>query len=654
MRRRARQLTRTAILGGLAAAVLAGGAPATASAQLELKRCRQVHPDARCGTVDVPLERGDPASRQLRLRFAVLRHTNRKEKPRTPVFVVLGGPGFAPSSEPDNPLFFFEGARRRHDLVLVDYRGEGRSEAINCRPLQRIETSDAAALQRAVGACGVQLGDAADDYSAADIADDVEAVRATLGYPLINFYGQSYGTIHGQAYALRHGSHLRSLILDGAFSPLSFDLAEQAGAGIAAAGARTVAIVCGRSPTCRRDNPHPARALARLAERLRSRPFSGVGRDAEGRRKRVRMNEAMLARIATQDDFAYTGQTELPAAFRALRHGDRKPLLRLAAFTGPDYSFEDDPKVESAGLNAASCVDFPTPWDVTAPLDVRRAQSASAFSSLPDSTFRPFSVSGWVRFWSPAEFCIEWPAPTDLQPVFVPGVRFPDVPTLVVAAELDLSTTVADGRFVADLFPRSRFVLLRNGGHTPGFYSQCSPPLYVRFINTLKTGDTSCVERGDADRPALGRFPRRARGAHPAKRRSGGADRSRRIDRRVAAVAWLTVQDALRLNGLVPSQKVRGVGLRGGRFLGVFHPESAVVTIDFDGTRFARDVAVDGRARLDFSHGSAVRARVRVNGPAGADGRLRLRGNWFSPDASVIRIRGRLGGRRVAAVVPAL
>jgi hypothetical protein len=47
MRRRARQLTRTAILGGIAAAVLAGAAPATASAQLELKRCRQVHPDAR-------------------------------------------------------------------------------------------------------------------------------------------------------------------------------------------------------------------------------------------------------------------------------------------------------------------------------------------------------------------------------------------------------------------------------------------------------------------------------------------------------------------------------------------------------------------------------------------------------------------------------
>jgi pimeloyl-ACP methyl ester carboxylesterase len=211
------------------------------------------------------------------------------------------------------------------------------------------------------------------------VADAVEAVRAALGYPLINFYGQSYGTLHAQAYALRHGSHLRSLILDGAFSPL--DAAEQAGAGRAAAGARSVALVCRRSPSCARDNRHPARALARLAERLRSRPFRGVGRDAEGRRKRLRMDEAMLARIAVQEDFA-TSAGELLAAFRALRHGDRRPLLRLAAFTGPDYSFEDDYKVESAGLSAAAdCVDFPTLWDVTAPLDVRRAQSAASLSA---------------------------------------------------------------------------------------------------------------------------------------------------------------------------------------------------------------------------------------------------------------------------------
>jgi pimeloyl-ACP methyl ester carboxylesterase len=640
-------VTRSVVGLALTTVVLAGGTIGPAHAT-ELERCRNVHPQARCGTVSVPLERGEPASRQIRLSFAVFRHTNRDRRPRTPVFVILGGPGFAPSSEPENPLFFFEGLRARHDLVLVDYRGEGRSEAIDCRQLQRIETSDAAALQRALGACGAQLGDAADDYGAADVADDVDAVRAALGYERINFYGQSYGTIHGQAYALRHATHLRSLILDGAFSPLAFEVPEQAGSAVALAAARSVALVCRRSASCSREHRRPERSLARLAELLRSRPFTGTGRDSLGDRRRVRVDERMLARIATADDFV--SPSELLGAFTALRHGDRTPLLRLAAMTGPDWDFDEDHRVESAGMNAATCVDFPTAWDVGASVEERRAQAASAFSSLPQSTFGPFSVPGWLRFWAPA-FCVEWPAPLDLDQVFVPGARFPDVPTLVIAGELDVVTPAADGRFAAGLFPNSRLVLMRNSGHTPGFFSQCTPPLYMRFIRTLKAGNTSCAERGDADRPALGSFPVRARDARPARPRS--ADRSRGIDRRVAAVAWLTVQDALRQNAIVPTETVRGVGLRGGRFVGAFDPDTASVTVELDRSRFSRDVAVDGRARLTFGEENLVRARVGVDGPAASDGRLRLRGLWFSRSARTIRISGRLGGRRVAATVPA-
>jgi hypothetical protein len=55
------------------------------------------------------------------------------------------------------------------------------------------------------------------------------------------------------------------------------------------------------------------------------------------------------------------------------------------------------------------------------------------------------------------------------------------------------------------------------------------------------------------------------------------------------------------------------------------------VTIDLAGARFTRDVAIDGRGRLDFAQGGVLGARVAVDGPAGADGRLRLRGNWLSP-----------------------
>ena len=196
MSRGARQWTRTAIYSALGVAAFSGAAPA--AAQVELKRCPKVNPEARCGKVAVPLERGNPASRQVGIHFTVFRHTNRKREPLTPVYVIYGGPGFAPSYSTEG-LFLLEPVRPRHDVVMIDYRGEGRSDAVNCRPLQRLKTSNAAAIQSAVGACGAQLGSASDDYGAADIADDVEAVRAALGHELINLYGQSYGTIHAQA-----------------------------------------------------------------------------------------------------------------------------------------------------------------------------------------------------------------------------------------------------------------------------------------------------------------------------------------------------------------------------------------------------------------------------------------------------------------------
>jgi pimeloyl-ACP methyl ester carboxylesterase len=186
------------------------------------------------------------------------------------------------------------------------------------------------------------------------------------------------------------------------------------------------------------------------------------------------MDEAMLARIASQGEPGSVGQGELPAAVEALRRGDRT-LLRLAANTGPGWSFEDDFRRESAGLNAATCVDFPTVWDVNAPVDVRRAQAAAGWAALPASTLAPFSTAAWIAYRGP-DFCVEWPAPRDLEPVFVPGVSFPDVPTLILAGELDLNTTVADGRFVAGLFPRSRLIVMRNAGHAPGFFSDCAAP----------------------------------------------------------------------------------------------------------------------------------------------------------------------------------
>ena len=101
----------------------------------------------------------------------------------------------------------------RRNLLLVDQRGTGRSEPIDCPPLQDLKGDYAPAA----AACGAALGARADDYSTALSADDLAAVVDALGLGPVDVYGDSYGTFFAQVYAGRHPEQVRSVVLDSAY-----------------------------------------------------------------------------------------------------------------------------------------------------------------------------------------------------------------------------------------------------------------------------------------------------------------------------------------------------------------------------------------------------------------------------------------------------
>ena len=101
----------------------------------------------------------------------------------------------------------------RRNLLLVDQRGTGLSEPINCPLLQDSDLpyADAAAV------CGAQLGDRADDYTTALSADDLAAVIRALRLAPVDVYGDSYGTFFAQVFTGRHPQLVRSVVLDSAY-----------------------------------------------------------------------------------------------------------------------------------------------------------------------------------------------------------------------------------------------------------------------------------------------------------------------------------------------------------------------------------------------------------------------------------------------------
>ena len=166
---------------------------------------------------------------------------------------------------------------------------------------------------------------------------------------------------------------------------------------------------------------------------------------------------------------------------------------------------------------------------------MREAQLAQAQAALPPARFAPFSPVAWTSGeYEGATACLRWPGPRKADPPVPPAAPYPRVPTLVLNGDLDNITASSGARVVAERFPRSTFVELRNSIHVTalGDLDDCAAPIARRFVETLDAGDTSCAERVKEVR-TVDAFPLTAADAEPATSRAG--DESRPVDRRVAA-----------------------------------------------------------------------------------------------------------------------
>jgi pimeloyl-ACP methyl ester carboxylesterase len=598
--------------------------------------------DALCGHVDVPFDRADPGAGTIPIAYELHGHTGSGPAEST-ILIDFGGPGPSYTARRDDGGFWFGPALETRDVLLVDSRGTGRSGAIDCPDYQHGATP----LIEAEAGCAAQLGAAATRYSTAEIAADDEAVRAALHIDALDFVGSSYGGRTAAAYATRYPDHLRSVLLNAPAAVPTPDVF----AGPADALRRIierVGEICQRSRACGRSRREVTADITRLLARLRRQPVDGVGRDADGNRRDVRIDATYLAvHILDNQTFSLASSGELPAAIDALRRGDTAPLLRLGAegdFQIPGDS--GDPAEYSQGANSAiMCPDQPWPWSPDAPLAQRAREYSAAVARADDRPFAPFRAEE-IMF-SPfggAPFCLAWPG-TGSRPLLPAGARYPDVPTLVLNGEFDLGAEAV--RATAEQWPGASTVEFAGTTHTPLEGRSCAREIATVFLQTLHVGDTGCASTSQWDYPAVRSFPRRAAespGATPLLGNDAG-----RSGLRVARVAADTALDALKRN-LLGGFGGDFTGLRGG----TIHTDYAeTFTTTLNRARWTGDVAVSGTIRWSFD-GGHLSGDLDVNGPGRRDGALHLDGGWFIPGAArTVTITGDLGGARVSAEVPA-
>jgi pimeloyl-ACP methyl ester carboxylesterase len=399
-----------------------------------------------CGKIKVPFERADESYGTTRIGFAVRERSNLAKPSLGPIFAVEGGPGYSSIGTAIAYRKLFGPLLRRHELVLVDMRGLGHSEPMDCPDVQRARGPE----WITVADCAARLGKLFESYRTSAAADDIDDVRKALGYDEIALYGDSYGTFLGQSYAWRHGENLNALVLDSAYPAYGEDPWYPS---LVRTGNRSLQEVCDRQPGCEGD------ALARLDEAV------------EMLRKRRLSVGAMIDAIA---DAAYSPPDSYLAvdrAIRALLNGNRSPYdnLTLSQTQGSDRKI----KYTAAGEFVFGCNDYPMIWEKQATEAERRAQLEEAIEEYPKDAFPPFTprevaISATVGYLE----CITWPQHTDLyEPAVDPEVDAPtEAPVLVVSGEFDDLTTPWEGKQVAKSFPNSRQYIDRNAGHVYALY----------------------------------------------------------------------------------------------------------------------------------------------------------------------------------------
>jgi pimeloyl-ACP methyl ester carboxylesterase len=474
----------------LSLALLAQACAARAATVLDalpLVDCRLEHPAgtgsvaARCGHLSVPEDPAAPQGARLALAVAVVPALDRSTA-LEPVFILAGGPGQAASDFYAAYAGAFGRVLRRHDLVLVDQRGTGRSNRLGCDipPDVEINTPSPARLAEIATACRRALPGRPEYYTTSVAVRDLDAVRAALGAPRISLYGVSYGTRVALHYVRRHAAHVRAVVLDGALPP--DESPEPAVTGNAVRALGLVFARCHADAACARAFPDPAGQFERLRAALEAHPVhvrvadptSGLGReldlDATGLAGTVRMASYSTATVAL-----------LPYVLDRASRGEYAPLA--AQLLGFSSHLE---RQLAYGMNlAVSCTeDLP---QVTA---ADRARAAGSYL-------------GRAQFDLLDAMCAGWPAGVVDADLYAPLAA--PVAALVLSGELDPVTPPAFGARAAAAFADTRHIVVPGQAHGQ-LAVGCAPRVIAAFLaaGTARGLDTSCLEHAAPEPFVLG------------------------------------------------------------------------------------------------------------------------------------------------------
>ncbi len=436
--------------------------------------------EAQCATFDVPEDRANPKARTITLNIAWLPADAKDGGAPDPIFFLAGGPGQAATDYAAQVDMALDEARKQRGIVLIDQRGTGKSNPLDCRdgegePLKFDETAqlDEAALSAYVGQCLKSLAGRADPrfYTTGEAIADLDAVRAALGVEKINVMGGSYGTRVAQQYAMHYPQHVRSVVLDGV-APNRVVVGGEFAQRLEEA-LRKQDQQCARLPACKARYAGSGDLIARLGalkSRLAATPVQVSYRDPGTNAPRQDTLTADTLMGLTHG-VSYVPQLSslLPLVVSEAEAGRYEPLMAIARFWSNQVG-----DTLNRGMQ----------WSVVCAEDAPRyvPDPKDAGTLLGPDMARVFFLA-----------CQQWPRGTAAADFATPFKSA--LPVLLLSGELDPVTPPSYGDEVARNLANGRHLVLRGQGH--GAMSLgCTPKLLGRFFETAdaKGLDAKCLD----------------------------------------------------------------------------------------------------------------------------------------------------------------
>jgi pimeloyl-ACP methyl ester carboxylesterase len=624
---------------------LAGSAAARPIPDEEAGHCPKA---ATCGIVVRPLDPSGRVKGTVPIAYRFYPHLDQGLPLAGTIVSQEGGPGYSTQESSYGYLALFAPLRQDHDMLMIDARGTGKSDAVRCPSVQHSPVRKPADI----GACGQFLGNAADLYGTKLAADDMAAVLDSLHIGKIDYYGDSYGTFFGQVFSALYPDRLRSVVLDSAY-PVIGETPWYSHAGdVVRAGFNEA---CKRSAYCASLEGSSLNRIRKLVDYLRQHPLSGRAPDGEGKMHHVVVDPGMVGLMLFDGTEGPINYRELDAAIRALFDGnDAQPMLRLAS-ENIAGEYPQPPKSYSYGLfSAVSCMDYQQIYDMNSPIAERHRQRDAAVARKKKKDPRNYDPLTFAEFQavpldiSVLNLCLDWPIK---QPPYEPGKPIPDgakmtdAPTLVLNGELDMLTTAAEGAIVTAQYPHGKQVVVANSFHVVAVddYNDCAMEIVRRFVATLDTGDTSCAANIDPVR-LVPLFVKRADDAIPATPDPGNTASTR--DLAVASAAAQTAADVLARWNI--NYGGNGLGLRGGSWS--YTQPDLVARFALDATLWCADLPVSGSVVWDQRDGS-IRAKLTYLRQGET---AELTAVWNDRDHNgIAKLSGTIGARVIQATMPA-